>query len=344
METIGRLTVGAVLTTALTGCSIIDDDLSKCEEQARLDYELRLVTNLTTELDTELSAQTDVDISNALRQFLSNIFTDHAHDVDLSFYDTQGDSLRLQHDQHIMNANQATYTLNLPKREYMHLAVANVVDNQQVDLLDDGRCHTSNLLLTSSDTIASHTTGLFTARQPMNVLEGVNQQFSVHLYMANCAAALIVDTQGHDASRMQVYSTGFASRFSICDSVYRHASRSPIVRTTRLDPARGSKIGFCSVSFPSLPSAATRTVIEDADRFKTPAGQRPLWEFRAYITNADGKVTETTLAINEPLQPGELKIIQVRLKDDGSLSTESSEVSVSVTLDWKRGGTYTPEI
>ena len=192
--------MGAVLTAVLTGCSMIDEDLSNCEEQeqeqARLDYELRLVTNLTTELETELSAQTDVDISNALRQFLSSIFTDHAHDVDLSFYDTQGDSLRLQHDQHIMDASQASYTLNLPKREYMHLAVANVLDNQLVDLFDDNRCHTSNLSLTGKDTIPSHTTGLFTARQPMNVLEGVSQQFNVRLYMANCAAALIVDTQG----------------------------------------------------------------------------------------------------------------------------------------------------
>lgn len=340
--------MGAVLTAVLTGCSMIDEDLSNCEEpeqeQARLDYELRLVTNLTTELETELSAQTDVDISNALRQFLSSIFTDHAHDVDLSFYDTQGDSLRLQHDQHIMDASQASYTLNLPKREYMHLAVANVLDNQLVDLFDDNRCHTSNLSLTGKDTIPSHNTGLFTARQPMNVLEGVSQQFNVRLYMANCAAALIVDTQGHDASRLQVYSTGFASGFSICDSVYRHASKSPIVRTTRLDPERGSKIGFCSVTFPSRRFATSRTVIEDADRFKMPAGQLPLWEFRAYITNADGKVTETILGINEPLQPGELKIIQVRLKDDGSLTTESSEVSVSVTLDWKKGDIYTPVI
>lgn len=338
------------MTTALTGCSLIDEDLSNCDveeeqQQATLDYELRLVTNMSTEIEMELSAQTDVDISNALRQFLSDIFTDRAHDVDLSFYDTQGDSLRLQHDQHIMDASQASYTLNLPKREYMHLAAANIMDNLLVDLLDDNRCHTSKLFLSNKgDTIPSHTTGLFTARQPMNVLDGVDQQFNVRLYMVNCAAALIVDTQGHDARHMQVFSTGFASGYSICDSVYRHAAKSPIVRTTRLDPEKGSKIGFCSVTFPSQRFVNSRTVIEDADKFITPAGQRPLWEFRAYITNADGKVTETILGINEPLQPGELKIIQVRLKDDGSLTTESSEVSVSVTLDWKQGGTYTPVI
>ena len=38
-------------------CSVIDEDQSDCVEQAKLDYELRLVTNMTTELRTELTTQ-----------------------------------------------------------------------------------------------------------------------------------------------------------------------------------------------------------------------------------------------------------------------------------------------
>ena len=323
---------------------MIDEDLDKCDEQARLGYELRLVTNMSTEIETELSASTDIDISNTLRQYLSAIFTDHAHDVDLSFYDTKGDSLRLYHDEHIMDASQASYALNLPKRQYMHLAAANIIDNELVDLADDEWCHKSLLRQVSSDTIPSHTTGLFTARQSMDILEGVDQQFNVHLYMANCAAALVVDTQGHDAGHLKVFSTGFATGYSICDSLYHYAAVAPIVRTTVLTPDKGSKMAFCSVTFPSQRTLVSRTVIEDADRFKTVPGQRPLWSFRAYFTNADGTVTETILGINEPLLPGELKIIQVKLADDGSLTSESPEVSVSVTLDWKQGTIFTPGI
>ena len=110
---------------ALSSCSTIDDDLSNCANDFELDYELRLVTNMTTELQTQLNTETDVSVATALRTYLSDIFTDFAHDVDLSFYDTEGDSLRLQHDEHVMDANQASYTLNLPMRQYMHLAAAN---------------------------------------------------------------------------------------------------------------------------------------------------------------------------------------------------------------------------
>ena len=117
------------LLLTLLACSSIDEDLSDCGSDYELNYELRLVTNMTTELQTQLTTQTDVNIAQALRTHLQNIFTDFAHDVDLSFYDTQGDSLRLHHDEHIMDANQASYTLYLPMRQYMHLAAANVVNN-----------------------------------------------------------------------------------------------------------------------------------------------------------------------------------------------------------------------
>lgn len=110
-------------------CSYIDDDLSDCPPEGQdyeLTYELRLVTNITTELSTQLSTATDVNVANALRDHLKNIFTDFAHDVDLSFYDTENAQERLSHDQHVMNASEQSYTLYLPMREYMHLAAANI--------------------------------------------------------------------------------------------------------------------------------------------------------------------------------------------------------------------------
>jgi len=333
---------------SLTACSVIDEDQSDCEPetQAKLDYELRLVTNMTTELKTELTTQTDLQLASALRQHLSGVFTDFAHDVNLSFYDTQGDSVLLQKDEHIMNANQASYTLNLPMRHYMHLAAANVVGNELVSVDGDDRCHRSMLLQVAGDTIDSHTTGLFTARQPMEVLGNVSQSFNVHLYMANCAAALVVDTRGNvDERSLRVFSTGFATSFSICDSLFRYADNPPIVRTARvgLDASGGGEstegiAAFCSVNFPSRePAGSTRTIIETTDPFIAQPGEEALWEFRVYAPQADGSVTETKLRIKEPLRAGQLKIIRCYVMPNGSVVTEAPEVSTSVTLDWKQG-------
>ena len=334
------------LCALCVSCSTIDDDLSQCE-YSKIDYDLTLVTNITTEietqLETQLSTQMEMELGIQLREFLGDIFTDHAHDVDLSFYDTHGDSLRLQHDEHIMDANQASYTLNLPKREYMHLAAANVVDNKLVDLVNDERCHHSILYQDMPDTIASHTTGLFTARQDMEVLEGVNQNFSVHLYMANCAAALVLDTQGYDISGMQVYSTGFATGFFLCDSSYVYSDRPPIVRTTKIAKTEDSQeVAFCSVNFPSRDVAQTRTIIETTEPFITPYANEALWEFRVYVpvkdgTRQGGSITETVMRIKQPLRAGQLKIIKGRVNENGVVVPDNPEVSTSVTLDWKEG-------
>ena len=330
-----------------SSCSMIDEDQSDCN-YTKVEYDLTLVTNITTEiqtqLETQLNTQLEMELGVLLKDFLSNIFTDYAHDVNLSFYDTHGDSLRLQHDEHIMDANQASYTLNLPMREYMHLAVANLVDNNLVDLVNDYRCHHAVLFQDQPDTIPSHTTGLFTARQKMEVLEGIDQNFKVHLYMANCAAALVLDTQGYDISGMQVYTTGFATRFFICDSTFAYPRRSPIVRTTKIAKSEDSQaVAFCSVNFPSRAPSKTRTVIETTEPFIAQPGDEVLWEFRVYVPSPNSTrqeeptYTETRLLINEMLNPGQLTIVKGRVGENGVIIPDSPEVGTSVTLDWKEG-------
>ncbi|MBR1667396.1 MAG: hypothetical protein IJ693_03840 [Bacteroidaceae bacterium] len=345
----------SLLLTLITGCSSIDDDLSDCGNDYQLNYELQLVTNISTELQTELTTQTEVTIANALRTHLSGIFTDFAHDIDLSFYETEGDSLRLQHDEHIMNANQASYTLYLPMRQYMHLAVANVVNNPLVSLEKDEVCHTSQLYqkgqtLASStgiDTISSHTTGLFTARQPMEVVEGIDQKFNVRLYMANCAAALVLDPRGKNMDGMRVFSTGFATAFQVADSIFSYPKQSPIVRTQTITSEESNLTAFCSVTFPSREHAAhgnTRTIIETTDAFVAEADEETLWEFRTYVPCADGTITETRLGIKEPLRGGQLKIIKCWLDEKGVVKTDDQEVAASVKLNWKEGSEFTPHL
>lgn len=339
------------LGAVLTGCSLINEDQSDCGEEVAVDYEIRLVTNMSIELTTKLGTDVDACMAAALRRHLSGVFTDHANDIDLSFYDTAGDSARLHHEQHVMDASQQSYTIQLPKRDYMHLALANVRDNQQVTLVGDDRCHQSSLSqAASADTISPHNTGLFTARQPISVREGENQSVDVRLYMANCAAALVVDPRGHDLSRLRVFATGFASAFSVSDSSYVFAPQPPIVRTSFVESDCGDLGGYCSVNFPSREMQAlsgrgvTRTVIETEDPFVAQPGDQALWAFHTYYTNTDGSVTETVLGVREPLRAGQLMIIKAMILDDGSVVTDLPEVGVSVTLDWKPGNVYHPTL
>lgn len=336
----------------LAGCAMIDDNLDNCGQQAKMDYELELVTNVSTEVQTQLSAQTDIALAATLKDYLSNIFTDYAQDVNLLFYGTDGDSTLLYHDEHIMNDSEHSYTLYIPRQKYMHLAVANIEGDPVVYLDGTENCHTAALRQVEGDTIDSHNTGIFTARQLMEMIEGIDQTFNVKLYMANCSAMLVVDPQEHDISKMSVYATGFATAFYIADSVYEYKTPAPMIRTKRMDPDENGCVGFVSVNFPSrepsTPSSeaipSTRTIIETTEPFIAQPGDEVLWEFHIFLPQADGTTTKTVLGIKEPLRAGQLKIIRARIGESGQVESKTPNVGVSVTLDWKPGGTYNPTL
>lgn len=345
-----------LLVSLMTGCSkFIDDDLSDClpdgpnppeppiEDELELNYELRLVTNITTEINTQLNTETDINVANALRSHLQNIFTDFAHDVDLSFYDTENQQERLSHDQHVMDASEKSYTLHLPMREYMHLAVANIQNNQVVKLAEDNRCPTSNLATVSADQeiLDSHTTGLFTARLPMKVVENVSQTFRVKLYMANCAEALIIDPRGHSYKDIKVYATGFATQFHINDSTYTFVEKAPNVRAVKLDTG-ADKLCYCAVNFPSKDKEGMRSVIETP--FDEGESAETYWQFRAYVTLEDGTTTESVLSVRKPNHAGQLTILQGYMGDNGEIQTSDVTVGVSVTLNWNDGGQHNVDL
>ena len=57
------------------------------------------------------------------------------------------------------------------------------------------------------------------------------------------------------------------------------------------------------------------------------------------------RYTTSTLTIDDPLLAGELRIIRLRMKEDGSLDDEDGkEVGISVTLEWKEGGDHELEL
>lgn len=331
------LLLSALWLTA--GCSVIDDDLSDCYQESnyRLEYQLKLITNMTTEISTKLNTVTETSVANALKAYLKNIFTDYAHDVDLSFYDTDGSFVRLHHDTHIMDANQKSYTLTLPMRQYRHLAVANIADDKMVDLNGDEYSNTSALIQDEGTKalplkyILPHTTGVFSARESMDVLEGVDQTFNVRLYMVNSAVTLVIDPMGQPFNDIQVFSTGFASSFFINDSTYVYSDNPPLVKADKVATTGTTLLCYTSVNFPS----------RDADAM--PSGTS-LWHFKVYVTKTDGTITETILDITEPLQAGELKIIKGSLDSDCAVRPYDPTVGCSVSLNWNSGGSYDPEL
>ena len=331
------------MTTCFLACNSIDDDLSDCpidEVQYQMEYELKLVTNMTTELQTQLTTITELSVASALETHLENIFSDFAHDVNLSFYDTEGTKERLEHRVDIINTNQTTYDLTLPMRKYLHLAVANIADNDVVGLFKDDHSNTSMLQQVEGtmpdgspvNIVASHTTGLFTARQPMEVLSGVSQTFKVRLYMANCAATLVLDPKGQSYKDLRVYATGFASEFLISDSTYVYPTTSPLIKADKV-ATDNDLLCYCTVNFPSH-DAMPLSVGRRAD------SETSLWQIKVYLTKMDDTITETVLDISEPLKAGDLKIIKGSLDDEGAVCPYDPTVGVSVTLDWNKGGDY----
>lgn len=334
-----RVLVGAV---ALTGCGLIDEDMADCDSEFDLRYEVRLVTNMASELQTRLGEPVDAPIASALRLHLQDVFSDYAHDADLSFYDVirgteAGDSLRLHHGRHDLNGSEARLSFYLPVREYMHLAVANVAENGPVTLEGDGLCHGSRLVQEVKDTVSSHRTGLFTGRLPMDFRPEGPHSYDVTLYMANCATALVLDTLGSHIRKLDAYPTGFATGFRVCDSSYVF-QYTPYVRPDRLDVSGTGSACFVTVNFPSRdPRAGTRTVIEtEAPFISDPAGEA-LWNYWIYATLPDGTVTRTRLMLYNPLRAGQLRILRVRLYANGSAVPGDPTVGVSVTTDWKPG-------
>lgn len=334
----------AFLLPVLSGCSLVAEDMSDCETDYHINYELRLVTNMTTELQTQLSMSTDVEVASALETYLKDVFTDYAHDVDLSFYDVYGDSLRLHHENHIMNATQSSYSLYIPVREYMHVAVANISETPQLQLLEDEKCHTAILQQVVQDTIDTYKRGVFTARLPMAIQEGEDQQFDVKLYTTSCAHALVLDTLGSHIKDMKVFASGFATGFSLTDSTFRY-SYTPVVRADKVPVGNtpGEPLCYAAVTFPSRNVPETKEII-NTDGFVTDVASESIWRYIIYTTLSDGTVTETILGVRIPVLPGQLKIIKCTVTDDGAVNPQAPWVGAMVTLDWSNGASWEVEV
>ena len=95
------------------------------------------------------------------------------------------------------------------------------------------------------------------------------------------------------------------------------------------------------MQFPSKDlNSKSKVVIDTTDPFVSDYAENPLWEWIVYVPLQDGTITENRLGFSQPLRAGQLRVIRVRILHDGTLSTDDTSVGVSVTLDWKQGGSH----
>ena len=358
-----RLYAGLCTVALFTGCSVVDEDLSDCATDVRMNYKMHLVTNMSTEMDNVLDHARDQYVTAALRDYLKDIFTDRAHDLNLSFWSAKPEDPSITfRDKEIMDASEASYVFHLPVQPYMHLGSANVEGNHLVSPFAAETAQQEALPQVVRDTITSHTTGLFTGRLPFEVLNKKNQEYTMYLYMANCAAALVVDTTDVVVTDMKVYTTGFATDFNLCDSIYTYGD-APIVVADKLPVTEGKRMAFCTVNYPSseIPVngptprpitdgdlkpynvKATRIVTETTEPFEAEEALTYYWQYRCYVTKGDGKITETILGVKKPLRAGQLTIMKAKIESDGEVvPITDGLVGVTVNLDWTPGNTFNP--
>jgi hypothetical protein len=314
--------------------SCIDEDLSGCGADYNVVYNVQLVTNITTEVRTELTTVAEVELGKRLQSALANVFSDHAHDIDLSFFES--DSTLSYNESHVMNNNTASFTIYLPKKEYMHLSVANKDLEESVYVENGGMAQHMKLRQVDADEIESHCTGLFTARAAMHIADE-DQTFDVHLYMQNCAAAIVLEPNGNEVKSVKAYMRGLANSFAVRDSVYTYDIDTKIKALT-LDDTGSDLLCLYGVGFPSRDTAQQTKSLTDL------GDEDAIWQYDVYVTMPDDKVTLTTLNIKAPLKAADLMIIKTVVNADGSLSPNDPEVGASVELDWKPGGVYEPEV
>ena len=315
-----------------TSCDIIDDDLSDCGKDYTVVYRMQLMTNMDDELNHVLDAPADLPVSAALRQELSTYFSDYGRDLDVSFYLTTADEARRHHAQHQMNGREGQYTYYLAAEQYRNLVVANAGQEPLVALVEDTLRQTARLQQERRDTIDGHTSHLFTGRTTIDV-PTTDTTIVVPLYMANAAVALVCDTTGYEIRSMQVFVEDMATSFSVSDSTYAF-DHSPVVRTVSVQPAAGKTVGFYARCFPSG-SVPTRA-------YGDPEGS--YYRVTALVGLADGTVTRNVIYVYEPLRAGCLKVIKTKMDNEGAIEAVTAGVGVSVTLDWKPGGEYNPEL
>lgn len=333
-----------LLAAALTGCSLIDEDISRCNNQVRLTYELRLDPEIIQELEDELDLHADEDIRAMLKNYVDGVFTNYARDVDLFFYDTNDPQSCLRSMSEMMNSSSNTYSLSMPVRSYKHIAIANSKVCENVKILASENYPTCKLEHEKAgDYYTPQRSGLFTVTRGLNVGEKANQRFRIRLGMANSATALILDMgKATEVTDVRVEVEGMATEFNLADSTYVY-DENAVFATEEF--STGYKHCYAAVHFPSQDgpeeeeyeeeTTDTKATEYDDDDVVNP--ERKLWRWKVYATLTDGSVTRSILEMRPPVKAGQLKIRNAFVMDEGQVGSNEVGVSITVQMDWRPG-------
>ena len=321
---------------ATAGCHLIDDDLSVCGADYLINYAMRLETEVQLSIDEELSSDIDKPIAAAIKTWSDPFYSGQAHDLDMSFFSLDGTDELLHHQNDIIDANQKTYTLYIPRKDYRHLAVVNILNNDNMTLMGGEYASSMQITQRDADTLNSHSTAIYTARLPMYMADNDSDlTFNVRLYMASAGVALVVSNESSTIPTVKdVLLGGTATAFHVNDSSYTFSHPSLI---------RADKLMNRCYAVMAMPSKEKEWKAESRESKVKSREQEEsaLLTIRLYSQMPDGKITENILSFPYSLKAGALEIIKVKLNDDGSVDVVSdAEVVVTVTLDWKDGGSH----
>lgn len=325
---------GLLAAGALTGCSMIDEDISKCNNQVRLTYELLLDPEIIQELEDELDLHADEDIRAMLKGYVDGVFTNYARDVDLFFYDTDDPMSCLRSLSETMNSSSNTYAISMPVRSYMHTAVTNVKMSENVHIVEQDRFPTAQLEHEKSGGYyAPQKSGLFSAHRQLDIGQKANQRIRIKLNMVNSATALILDTgKATEVTDIRVEVEGMATGFNLADSTFVFTDGA-VFSTEEF--SIGYKHCYAAVHFPSHLSEAD--LEEDGTKADPEYDPQKPWHWIVYATLEDGSVTRSVLEMSPPVLAGQLKIRNAFVKDRGEVGSNEVGISINVQLNWQQG-------
>ena len=320
---------------SLSSCYYIDDHASDCPccdegTAINVDYYLRVVSNISLQINAQLKEEGDA----AVRNYLSARYVNAPinSEASLFFYPLDGGTPTALSEQ--MDNNTISLSLRLRAQQYRHITA--IGTSKTVQLTDRDNASTLALRQVDGDTLAGHEQPLYAGRLDMTVENNVSQNFEVSLYPADAHVAVIATKQG-TFKDVKVYFTDLANGFNLSDSTYTFTAN-PLIRTAAQVIPGTAVTAFTATVFPSR-DEAPGTIDPDV-----PASAGAVWRVIVLATLPDGSVTRSVLYVRKALRAGDLRIIRLLISTDGAAEVSAADVGASVMLDWKKGGEYNPEI
>ena len=322
----------AVLASVVLFTSCIDEDLSDCGLDYAIDYKMQLSLSLQDVLDKEFVTADEKVLAGMLREDLGSVLSDRAQKLDISFYEVDNEKLS-KHSVMMPNANQLSVTFYMDRGDYHNIALASTSTDGDLNISGSSLYQSISLRQPETDTVDVHSSALYMGYEKLTV-ENQSGRFFVPLYMQNSVPVLVVNKNNSPARTVGAYVCHTASGLMCADSVFIYQN-TPVVRTVYNEA--GNLVSYHSVCFPSADEAGVRSG-------DTSDSEGSLWEMELYTQLPDGKYVKNILYMKEPLQAGMMRVIKVKLTDEGEVVSDNPEVGVSVELDWKPGGDFDIEM